>query len=287
MLAGRDRRLLDRQRPAPRVAQRPGGRADRRASVRETVPDEELASADEIVLVDLPPEDLIARLRAGKVYPPPRVAPALNGFFRVENLRALREVALRQLAENVEDRRRRRAADRRAAAGVRRPRRARRARRPARVALRPAARRRARRARGRRGRSRRRRERERLEALRRLTAMLGAHLLVEEGDELEVLARVARERGTTYILLGPPSRARPAASRSRWSCGSSARSRTSTSGSSPAATAERQAATRAVRAARSCRRASSAPARAVAAYSAMASRPRVENGALRAPPRAT
>src|SRR3954454_15164955 len=73
--------------------------------VRETVPDEELGRADEIVLVDLPPEDLIARLQAGKVYPHARIAPALNGFFRVENLRALREVALRQLAENVEERR--------------------------------------------------------------------------------------------------------------------------------------------------------------------------------------
>jgi two-component system sensor histidine kinase KdpD len=70
--------------------------------VRETVPDDELTRADEIVLVDLPPEDLIARLKAGKVYPQPRVATALNGFFRVENLRSLREVALRQLAENVE-----------------------------------------------------------------------------------------------------------------------------------------------------------------------------------------
>ena len=38
--------------------------------------------------------------------------------------------------------------------------------------------------------------------------MLGAHLLVEEGDELDVLTRVARERGTTYILLGPPPRRR-------------------------------------------------------------------------------
>ena len=73
--------------------------------VRETVPDDELGRADEIVLVDLPPEDLIARLRAGKVYPAARIAPALNGFFRVENLRALREVALRQVAENVEERR--------------------------------------------------------------------------------------------------------------------------------------------------------------------------------------
>src|SRR3954471_20462825 len=48
--------------------------------VRETVPDEELAKADEIVLVDLPPEDLITRLQAGKVYPQARIAPALNGF---------------------------------------------------------------------------------------------------------------------------------------------------------------------------------------------------------------
>src|SRR6201991_4786321 len=73
--------------------------------VRETVPDEELAKADEIVLVDLPPEDLIARLQAGKVYPHTRVPAALEGFFRVENLRSLREVALRQLAENLEERR--------------------------------------------------------------------------------------------------------------------------------------------------------------------------------------
>ena len=57
------------------------------------------------MLVDLPPEDLIARLQAGKVYPQARIRAALNGFFRVENLRALREVALRQLAETVEERR--------------------------------------------------------------------------------------------------------------------------------------------------------------------------------------
>ena len=73
--------------------------------VRETVPDDELERADEIVLVDLPPEDLIARLQAGKVYPAARVPSALEGFFRVENLRALREVALRQVAETVEVRR--------------------------------------------------------------------------------------------------------------------------------------------------------------------------------------
>ena len=49
-------------------------------------------------------------------------------------------------------------------------------------------------------------EREQLEALRRLAAMLGAHLLVEEGDDVaSVAVRVARERGTTYVLLGAPS----------------------------------------------------------------------------------
>ena len=171
--------------------------------VRETVPDEELAKADEIVLVDLPPEDLIARLRAGKVYPQARIAPALNGFFRVENLSALREVALRQLAENVEDRRvdEPPIAERLLAYVTLDERDERVVRRAWRSAQRlsgeldvlvmaqqePSA-----------------GQRQRLEALRRLTAMLGAHLLVEDGDELEVLTRVARERGVTYILLGPP-----------------------------------------------------------------------------------
>ena len=57
------------------------------------------------MLVDLTPPALIERLRAGKVYPPARVPAALNGFFRVENLEALREVALRQVAEDVEAKR--------------------------------------------------------------------------------------------------------------------------------------------------------------------------------------
>ena len=49
-------------------------------------------------------------------------------------------------------------------------------------------------------------ERERLEALRRIVAMLGAHLLIEEGaDAVAVLERVARDRGTTYVLIGPPA----------------------------------------------------------------------------------
>src|SRR6185503_10589235 len=63
--------------------------------VRETFPDSVLTAADEVVLVDLTPEALIERLQAGKVYPAERVPAALNGFFKVENLAALREVALR------------------------------------------------------------------------------------------------------------------------------------------------------------------------------------------------
>ena len=66
--------------------------------VRETIPDAILGRADEVVLVDLTPEALLDRLRAGKVYRPERIDAALNGFFRIENLSALREVALRQVA---------------------------------------------------------------------------------------------------------------------------------------------------------------------------------------------
>jgi two-component system sensor histidine kinase KdpD len=69
--------------------------------VRETVPDKVLQRADEIVVVDVTPETLLERLRAGKVYAAPRVDAALNGFFRIENLAALREAALRQVADEV------------------------------------------------------------------------------------------------------------------------------------------------------------------------------------------
>ena len=57
------------------------------------------------MLVDVTPPALIERLRAGKVYKAERVQAALNGFFRIENLEALREVALRQVAEGVEAKR--------------------------------------------------------------------------------------------------------------------------------------------------------------------------------------
>ncbi|MFC4453568.1 universal stress protein [Deinococcus sonorensis] len=70
--------------------------------VRERVPDHVLHDADELVLVDLPPEDLRARLRAGKVYGPEKIEQALANFFTVPNLTALREIALRHVAQAVE-----------------------------------------------------------------------------------------------------------------------------------------------------------------------------------------
>src|SRR3954452_5076469 len=73
--------------------------------VRETLPDQVLSEADEVVLVDLTPEALVQRLRMGKVYPGERFEAALNGFFKLEHLAALREVALRQVAEDVEAKR--------------------------------------------------------------------------------------------------------------------------------------------------------------------------------------
>ena len=73
--------------------------------VRETFPDTVLSSADEVVLIDLTPQALIQRLRDGKVYPHERVEAALNNFFKLENLAALREVALRQVADEVESKR--------------------------------------------------------------------------------------------------------------------------------------------------------------------------------------
>lgn len=72
--------------------------------VRETVPDVVLEQAGEIELVDLPPDALIERLRAGKVYVPENIGNAIESFFRRSNLAALRELALRHAAEWVERR---------------------------------------------------------------------------------------------------------------------------------------------------------------------------------------
>jgi two-component system sensor histidine kinase KdpD len=188
--------------------------------VRETVPDSVLQRADEIVIVDLTPEALLERLRAGKVYPVQRVDAALQGFFKIENLSALRETALRQVAQEVESRRRVEGADgpaAEAAIGERLL---------ALVEPYPGAQRLVRRA----WRSAQRlgadldllwvrkpgradgladdTERS-LHALRQLASVLGAELLVEEGDDVaETAARVSAERGTTYILLGASRPAR-------------------------------------------------------------------------------
>ncbi len=70
--------------------------------VRETVPDRILDTADEIELIDLSPEDLIARLRAGKVYVPEQAARAVQNFFAKGNLTALRELAMRAAADRVD-----------------------------------------------------------------------------------------------------------------------------------------------------------------------------------------
>src|SRR5512132_3277566 len=194
------------------------------ARVRETVPDSVLGRADEVVLIDLSPEALLARLRAGKVYPAERVDAALNGFFRIENLAALREVALRQVAQEVEAKRLvteaigtredTLAADLPQAIGERllalvepAPGSQRLVRRAFRSAQRlgaqldllwvaPP------------GREPDDDQQRQLAALRQLASVLGANLLVEPADDVpDAVARVARERGTTYILLG---RSRPA-----------------------------------------------------------------------------
>lgn len=70
--------------------------------VMETVPDSILDSADEIVLIDLTPEQLRSRLAEGKVYLGDRAATAAENFFRASNLTALREMALRIVAEHVD-----------------------------------------------------------------------------------------------------------------------------------------------------------------------------------------
>lgn len=69
--------------------------------VRETVPDVVLEEADELVLVDLTPDDLLKRLREGKVYIPKQAEAAEKNYFRTGNLTALRELALRVVADRV------------------------------------------------------------------------------------------------------------------------------------------------------------------------------------------
>jgi two-component system, OmpR family, sensor histidine kinase KdpD len=197
--------------------------------VRETVPDSVLGGADEVVLIDLTPEALIARLRAGKIYPTQNIDAALNNFFKIENLAALREVSLRQVAEDVESKRlvyseaeqvgtraaERVAADTAKAVGERVL---------ALIRPQPSAQRLVRRA----WRSAQRLGTDldllwvkppalpiegeveaQVTALRRLASVLGATLLIEEHDDVvAAAARVAKERGITYIMVGeaPPAK---------------------------------------------------------------------------------
>src|SRR5499427_6029573 len=70
--------------------------------VRETVPDHIIEQADEVELIDLPPDDLLQRLREGKVYTSQQAEQAIHNFFRKGNLIALRELALRRTADRVD-----------------------------------------------------------------------------------------------------------------------------------------------------------------------------------------
>ncbi|MBX0328877.1 sensor histidine kinase KdpD [Oscillochloris sp. ZM17-4] len=75
--------------------------------VRETVPDSVLEQADEVALIDLTPDQLRQRLSEGKVYVPAQAERAAGGFFRAGNLHALRELALRHMADRVDQEMRR------------------------------------------------------------------------------------------------------------------------------------------------------------------------------------
>ena len=190
--------------------------------MRETIPDAILGRADEVVLIDLTPEALLERLRAGKVYPSERIDAALNNFFRIENLSALREVALRQVAEEVGAKRlttelvgsreESLAAERRrpsasacsrssspipgrsgscAARGARRS-----ASAPGSTCCGSPP-----------GKELSEDEQRSLAALRQLASVLGARMIEEESDDLTAaIVEVARARGTTYVLLGRSAR---------------------------------------------------------------------------------
>jgi len=69
---------------------------------RETLPDHVFDKADDVELIDLPPDDLLARLHAGKIYVPQDAAAATERFFRKPNLLALRELALRRTTDRVQ-----------------------------------------------------------------------------------------------------------------------------------------------------------------------------------------
>ena len=185
--------------------------------VRETFPDRILDEADEVVLVDLAPESLQERLRSGKVYRADRVDTALANFFRLDNLAALRELSLRELAEDVEARRhisvldplsQQAVAERILVLVTPEPRSQRILRRAFRSGQRlgseidalwvrkP-------------GRELTEAEQMSLAALRRLASILGAHFNEIEGENLpDAVKRFATERGSTYVFLGTPDESR-------------------------------------------------------------------------------
>src|SRR5579885_740178 len=185
--------------------------------VRETFPDRVLDEADEVVLVDLTPEALRERLRAGKVYPQERAEVALANFFRADKLAALRELALREVAEDVEARRTVRTleplsqqavAERVLALVEPQPKSQRILRRAWRSAERLGAQMDAIWVR-KPGHELTEEERVSLAALRRLAVVLGAHFLEEEGDDLVgAVRRIAYDRGTTYVFVGTPDESR-------------------------------------------------------------------------------
>jgi len=84
--------------------------------VKERVPDEIITQADQVVNIDLPAEDLLERLQAGKIYPKERVEAALANFFTSKNLTRLREMTLSETA-NILDRRNREGAEQESNAG--------------------------------------------------------------------------------------------------------------------------------------------------------------------------
>lgn len=71
--------------------------------IRERIPDRVLEEADEVVVVDVTPETLQERLREGKIYAPEKIDQSLNNFFQRRHLISLRELALREVADNIEE----------------------------------------------------------------------------------------------------------------------------------------------------------------------------------------
>ena len=185
--------------------------------VRETFPDSVLEDADEVVLVDLSPQALQERLRAGKVYSHERADVALDNFFRTDRLSALRELALREVAEDVGARRQAAVLDPLSATAVAE-------RVLALVTPEPRSQRILRRA----WRSAERLgapldalwvhrsghdltpdEQIQLAALRRLAIVLGAHFLEEEGDDLVADGAPGRRRARLDVRLRRHARREP------------------------------------------------------------------------------